>query len=122
MKYIKGYGFTRDITERKRMEEKLRLSEDRFTIAFHSNPAAIALITVPQSVIFDVNATCLSCFGYQREEVIGKTTMDLRIWPSALKRQDLWMFAEKGMVRHREELFCKKIRGEQFPVIFLSIQ
>ena len=69
-----------DVTERKRAEEALRESEERFSKAFQSAPVLIAITHPEEGRFHDVNDTWLSTMGYTRREVIGKTTSDLAIW------------------------------------------
>ena len=41
----------RDITDRKRMEEALRLSEKKFSLAFHASPAVMAIVLTKEQAI-----------------------------------------------------------------------
>ena len=78
----------RDITERKRAEESLRQSEERFSSAFNSSPAGIA-ITVEDGRILDVNPTLLQSLGYERDEVVGKHPHDINLWGSPAEREKI---------------------------------
>jgi len=75
---------TRDITERKRAEETLRLSEIRFSKAFNASPNIMAILTVTDmytdGCFVNVNESFTSITGYCREEIIGRTTSELNIW------------------------------------------
>jgi PAS domain S-box-containing protein len=77
----------RDITERKRATDELRRSEERFGKAFRANPQPMS-ITAFDGRYLDVNDSFLEMSGYTRDEVIGKTTMELRVWESADARTD----------------------------------
>jgi PAS domain S-box-containing protein len=72
-------GISRDITARRKAEEALRVSEEKFSIAFARNPAAIAITRLEDGLFYEVNETWLSLLGYKREEVIGKTSQELGI-------------------------------------------
>ncbi len=69
-----------DISERRRIEEALRKSEKRFTLAFHANPVATSIAEAISSKLLDVNDQFLQILGYTREEVIGRTSSDLGVW------------------------------------------
>jgi len=66
----------RDITERKRLEELLRISEERYHSMFES--AANLIISVDsEGVILDCNSRSEDIIGYAPEEIIGKGLLDL---------------------------------------------
>jgi PAS domain S-box-containing protein len=77
----------RDITERVALEEKRRASEERFTKAFHASPNPIAITAISDGRYVDVNESFLVMSGYSREEVVGRTVLDLGFWHSAEERE-----------------------------------
>ncbi len=60
-----------DITERKKTEEALRKSEQRFRDLFDNAPD-MYIILDPQATVLDFNKRGLNILGYKREEIIGK--------------------------------------------------
>ncbi|HET6449712.1 MAG TPA: PAS domain S-box protein [Spirochaetia bacterium] len=100
--------FSADITERKRYEQALRASEEKFSQAFASSPIAIALSRADDGFVLDVNERWVDLLGYSREEILGHYSRDMGIWP----RQDTARFVtelkEKGMVRGWEQEFIRK--------------
>jgi PAS domain S-box-containing protein len=74
--------FGKDITERKRMQDALKTSEEKFAIAFRSGPAMTAIFRPDEkgNWIIDVNEAFERSTGYQREEVVGHTSQDLEFW------------------------------------------
>src|ERR1041385_859390 len=68
-----------EITDRKRVEERLRESEQRYSAIFAASPFAITLSQMPDGNIIDVNDAFLNLFECTRDEVLGKTSVDLRI-------------------------------------------
>jgi len=70
----------RNITARKQVERALRVSEELFSKAFQASPMLISITTRAEGRFVNVNDAFLRLLGYAREEVIGKTSSDLRIW------------------------------------------
>jgi PAS domain S-box-containing protein len=85
MKYVqldRGYVVCaiRDITERKQAEEKLRQSEEKFSIAFRSSPLAVTISTLAEERYVDANEAFLRIVDRYREQVIGRTATELNVW------------------------------------------
>jgi PAS domain S-box-containing protein len=70
----------RDITERKRAEEELRLSEEKFSDVFLKNPVPLTLVSADTGLFADVNVAFLRSTGYDRADVIGKTAQELGLF------------------------------------------
>jgi PAS domain S-box-containing protein len=77
---IGTFGISRDITARKRAEEALLLSEEKFAKAFRSSPNAMAISTLEEGRFLEVNDGFLRQFGRQREDVVGRTAHELGVW------------------------------------------
>ena len=65
--------------ERRQAEEALRESEERFSKAFHTNPAPLSISRLADGRFLDVNTAFLRLTGYEREDVIGRTSVELRL-------------------------------------------
>ncbi len=78
---ITGYqGIIHDITESRKAERALRLSEEKFSTFFRSSPDWIAISTPEEGRFIDVNDAFLEITGFSREEVIGRTSAELGLW------------------------------------------
>jgi len=88
--------------ERKQAEASLRESEEKFSKAFHSNPAMLVLATLDGRNV-DVNQTFADFLGYSQEEIIGKSVVDLQI-VSVEERQKVLELIQRsdGSVRNAE--------------------
>lgn len=99
---LKGiFGISRDITARKTMEERLRESELRFSTFFRRSPLGLAISAFDPGPFVEANDAFLRIIGFDRDEVIGHTALELRIWPDLQERAQLVLvLVEKGQVEH----------------------
>lgn len=89
----------RDITSRKRYEEELRRSEEKFSKVFHCAPALMTLSNSDDATLIDVNDAFCESSGFSREECIGKTSLEIG-WLSPEERSRLvGEFKAHGSVR-----------------------
>ncbi len=111
-------GISRDVTGRIRMEEELRLSEERFAKAFRASGDAISISTLAEGRMIDINNAHTRIFGYSREEVIGQTAYELNIYADPLSRDRLRTILEKKGEVHNLELKARRKSGELFDGLF----
>ncbi len=90
------HGTVQDITKRKKTEQMLRASEDKFAKAFRSSPDAIVISTLKNGVIIETNTGFTKLFGYHQEEVVGKTSYELKIWTKIQDRDRLVRTIKSG--------------------------
>jgi PAS domain S-box-containing protein len=67
-----------DITERKKIEEELRLSEQKYKLLFDSNPLPMWMIAKSDLSIIAVNHAATKHYGYTAEEFCSMTIKDVR--------------------------------------------
>ena len=72
---------------RRESENALRLSEDKFSKLFHSNPDWVIISSLYEGRYIDVNDAFLRMTGYSRDEVIGHTSVELNIWVEPEERK-----------------------------------
>ena len=77
-----------DITERKKSENLLRASEDKFFNIFNLSPVLIAISDLQDGTYIDINDNFLNVLGYDRREVVGKSSEELGIIVESQKRSE----------------------------------
>jgi PAS domain S-box-containing protein len=101
----------------RRTEEELRRSEDKFGKVFRSNPLAVSITRLEDGRYVDVNDTWLQLFDWPREEVVGRTSLELGKWVQPADRA-AWVSAlqRSGRIQNMETRFHTR-RGEVLDVL-----
>ncbi len=66
-----------DITDLKQHERKLKISDEKYSKAFHASPAPSIITTLKDGRFIDVNESYTRLVGYSKEELIGETTTSI---------------------------------------------
>lgn len=67
----------RDINERKKTENALKESEEKFAKVFHDASVLIAITDMNDATYIDVNEQSIKVSGFSREEIIGHTATEI---------------------------------------------
>lgn len=106
-------GIETDITEFRQMEDSLRASEEKFSKAFRASPVAIIVSGLDDGRILDANAALERLTGYRREEMLGRTTVELNLWPDVADREKLLAeLRAAGRLENRDLRFRNREGGE----------
>ena len=101
-----------DITERKQAEEALRESEKKFSALFHASPIYIAFTALDDGCFLDVNDAFTKITGYQRNEVLGRTPVEIGLWVAPEERAKFIKLAKHHGGFHEEEVRFRKKNGD----------
>ena len=103
------YAVARDISERKQTENALQESEDKFRMTFDFSPDAVNINRLDDGLYVDINQGFTRITGCTREDVRGKTSLEIDIWQEAADRQRLVQgLRENGYVENLEAQFRRK--------------
>ncbi len=98
-----------DITQRKKAEDALRQSEEKFRMVFATSPDAICLTRARDGVFLDTNQGFERILGYTKAELAGKTSLGVNVFADPEDRRrivaGLW---ERGSVSNYETRFRRK--------------
>ncbi len=88
-RFAGSIGSMRDVTERKKAEEALKRSEEKFRTAFQTSPDAVNINRLSDGLYLESNDGFAEILGYFPEEVQGKTSLELDIWDDPADRKRL---------------------------------
>jgi len=71
-------GLGRDITARKKIEQQLLDSEQRYRLLFESNPHPMWVYDIETLAFLTVNNAAVQSYGYSLEDFLSMTIMDIR--------------------------------------------
>lgn len=115
--YKKGVTFTAlNITESKRVEQSLEASEEKFSKIFQSSPYPIMIIDTVNGSFTDVNESVVKNIEYSKEELIGKTAVELGILKPDIAQQTKRLTAESGQFSNLE-ISVKSKSGKTLSVL-----
>jgi two-component system cell cycle sensor histidine kinase/response regulator CckA len=112
------YSIIHDISERTRAEQELRESKNLFQKVFESQWDALFILDASDPArISDCNPAAIKVFGYNRQEMLGRTTNFLHVDESSLRKFQEQVYpavTEQGFF-HLPAFKMKRKDGTVFP-------
>lgn len=93
-----------DLEPRRRAQEALRHSEERFTRTFQMAPVPMAIGARDGHLLCEVNASFTQMTGYAPDEIIGRPLGDVGLWESAAVRRRVEGAIDAGQDLRDEEV------------------
>ncbi len=115
---------TQDITDRRKTEDALRFSEEKFFKVFRASPSLMAIRSLKDRHFIDVNDAYIDAMGYSREELIGTRSGALGITDSETTDRVRETLSKQGLVRNWETKIKTKagdIRTGLFSAVVINI-
>jgi PAS domain S-box-containing protein len=106
------FGSCRDISELVASRQALRQSEERYRTAFQISLDAVNINCLHDGMYVDVNTAFLEIMGYERDEVIGRTSLELDIWADATDRRRLVEELQRNMKCQNLEARFRRKNGD----------
>ena len=126
------FGFiyqTRGIRRYRRMldaESATHAEQERFRIAFNASPLAASIARADDGRFVDVNNNYKRHFGWQREEMLGKTAVELGLWKNERARRSwLEQLLENGSLLNYEAVWQDRfghVRNVEMSAAMIDIE
>jgi PAS domain S-box-containing protein len=100
-----------DITERKRLQEELKESEERFRRAFETSQEELLLIHKAEGGILNSNESAQVMLGYSREEFLKRKLWEIGVVKDYKDFQETVSILERDGVIHYEDTLLKTKKG-----------
>jgi PAS domain S-box-containing protein len=114
-------GMARDVTDQVAAEQARRLSDAKLLAAFRATPCAIAIASLEDTRVLEVNDTFEHVTGYHRDEIVGHTCLEHGLWSDPDERAAIVTeVKEHGKVSNREVRWRSK-RGEDLTILFSAV-
>jgi PAS domain S-box-containing protein len=107
-----------DIAERKLAEAALRESEERFAKAFQASPDGLVISRIADAVLLEVNDSFVAMFGYARDEIIGKSALQIGLYADPSSRERVLTVLKEQTVVRDFELTMRQKSGELRWILF----
>ena len=99
---------SRDITENKRMEKALLLSEECFSKAFNASPIPMTISNTADGMIINSNDAFNNMYGSTRDRIMGQSSLEI-FWPDISDRDSvIQRIIENNSIRDMEINFYNK--------------
>src|SRR5262249_25118858 len=96
---------------------ELRASQERFHKAFHGSPVMMALIRQKDSKFVDVNSAFCKVTEFAAEEVVDRTSQELKIWVETTHYLRFVQHLRSRAVVRERELELRSRSGRIYPVL-----
>lgn len=104
---------TKNIDDRKRMEESLRLSEERFSKAFNASPIAMSITALDDGRFIDLNDSVCRIIRCTRQDLLGRTSLEVGFWYDPDDRELMKQRLIANQMVRDQEIYFQTINGER---------
>jgi len=117
---VRMVGVVLDITERKRSQEELQLSEQKYSSVFQMMPDMIGITRMADGRFIEVNAGFERLTGWGKSEVLGHTSVDLGMWEPEVRARAIAIVTVQGSLENYPFVLRIKSGEKRNALIYLA--
>lgn len=110
----------RNITGKKEFLQSMKESEEKFSKIFHNSPVGIGINGISDGAYMDINDALLKIGGYSRDEVIGRTTVELGVYDLKTRNSYMEKLKKFGKISNEEITYLR--RDGTFANVIISME
>lgn len=110
----------RNITGKKEFLQSMKESEEKFSKIFHNSPVGISINRISDGAYMDINDALLKIGGYSRDEVIGRTTVELGVYDLKTRNSYMEKLKKFGKISNEEITYLR--RDGTFANVIISME
>ena len=92
-------------------------NDARLSAVFHSSLLGMSIIGLTDSGAVTSTPHSSGMFGYTREEVLGRTRLQMNLWSDPRDRNSAWQALQKGESLRQFETQCRTKSGETWAAL-----
>jgi PAS domain S-box-containing protein len=89
-----------------------RVPDEKLALAFHTSPNGFAITTLEEGRYLECNDSECRLTGYRRDELIGRTSLDLGFWVDPGERQALRRLLDEERLVYNFDFRCCRKSGD----------
>jgi PAS domain-containing protein len=89
-----------EIADKIRAEEELRLSEQKYASIFHLMPDMVGITRMADGCFWEINAGFTRISGWEKEEIIGRSSLEIGLWTPEARAGAVAIVKEKGWLEN----------------------
>gem|GEM_PF-1029512 len=102
----------RQMRTQRQIESERHRSEDKFAKIFAASPDSILITVIDTGEVIDANDSFLHFMGYNRDELVGNTTLELDMWVNQDERKRLVELTRSVGLTQNLEVRLRRKSGE----------
>jgi len=117
---LRNQELQREIDERRRMEEELRFSEQKYASIFQLMPDMAGITRLEDGTFLEINPGFTRISGWEKEDVLGHTSLELGLWTQEVRAQAVTLVRAQGRLENFEFQLGVKSGEKRNALMFLT--